>query len=182
MDFIRLYAKQRLLLRLFAGAAVVLLLQGCAGGCSRTETTPPEQSVKEDRQNREKILSQPVEFEPQSVEECLRMLEGGTALSHADVAQIIVVTEAAMEHLSVLLDNLADNDDDADTWNVLTELKAQPWVTQTMRIVALLPDRQLDAKEYERAMWLEQSANHVMTVSRRIVDRNGAFPVLFPND
>lgn len=136
--------------QLFFVVSVVLLLQACSGGsCGRREVTIDdiEPAPEREQPTADEILGAPVTFDVQSVDEALQALSSGRDLDAAEVARIIVENEAAITHLSMTVQRLVINEDNADTWHVFNDIRQEGWAAKTVRIVELLEELQLDESQ-----------------------------------
>ena len=176
---------QRKVGRMAAMACVAMLLHGCGGGCSRSEngdvTGQPGVSpgaTHADRENPSEILSVPVKFDIQSIEEALNTVQLDRELTSAETATVIVVAESSVNHLNQILDGLVRNEDAADTWHIFRELAAAEWPSQTVTIIESLGARPLDAYEQQRVYDLEKALAHNRVLIRQLRDNDSKLPSL----
>lgn len=151
-------------------AVMAMIVQGCTGGCSRTDSgqnagTPTDAPAYSD--NPADILASPVDFDAQRITEYAATVAGDTVLSSAEAARLIVNTEAAVNHLGQIIDELERNDDPADTWNVLTELTTTDWTTSLAVIIDYLGRAPLDAVERERAVDIDRAVDRIIDTADR---------------
>lgn len=142
---------------ILAATALAPLLGGCSR-CGGTDTADTRVIIREDPAD---ILSHPVTFDAQSVDECARLLASGRELTTAEAARVIVTAEAATNHAGQLLEELDRNDDPADTYHVLKELDGQAWPGQLDDIIDGLDNQPLDAPERERADALRKANRRI---------------------
>lgn len=133
--------------------AVVLMvvsgLTGCTGGCSR-DKDEAQKWIPPSEVTEQQVLDQPVKFEMQSIEEMAQMTNSGRTLSPTETAQAIVVAEAGANHLNQILEELVRNEDNADSWHVVTEMDQRAWPKNIMTIIHGLENQQLDTVQSER--------------------------------
>lgn len=171
------------LLKALCIVATVFLLQSCGpGGCNRTPGAQPADDVDitAQRQNPEMILATPVQFEAQSIDEALRMVESDRELTRAESAQCIVVAEAGVGYLAHVMYGLKNNDDYADTWNVFNELSRETWPGQTLRVVEGLEVRKLDDSQQLRVQQMRQDLNQTLDFVRKMQKENPGIAIIFP--
>ena len=146
-----------------------LFLSGCGpAGCGSKKDTAPTDVPAGTPSDPAVILSAPVKFDERSVEETLRLVCGDRILSPVEAAQAIVVAESAINHLSRILDQLMANEDNADTWHVLTELSRERWPGNTRDIIYALERQPLDQAETLRVAGLNKSLEYVMELDSEL--------------
>lgn len=132
------------LLQILAVTFCICLLQSCGGSCSRQKQDAAVSPT--DREDPRAVLDHPVVFDAQAVDVTLAMVQSDRDLTPGEMSQAIVVAEASVNHLDQILENLKRNDDDADSWHVMTEMNRDGWPAQTAAIVEALSHRPLDAE------------------------------------
>ena len=157
----------------------VLFLNSCGGGgsCSRNKgnenrTIPPNRDDVGD------IYSHPVPFDEQAVAEAERLVVSGSILTSAEKAQIIVMTEAALNHLSQILEQLKRDEDASDTFHVLNDLNTKEWPAQCGHIIARLDNGNLDPYERERVDAMMHTADYIADIAEQLTDGNANMPRL----
>lgn len=161
-----------------AALSVVALLESCSGGCSRRSDDATGGNARLTAEPNE-ILSHPVSFDAQSVSEAARLVMSGRPLTTVETAEVIVVAESAVNHLGQELESLTRSDDDADIWNVMTELSEKSWPVELLQIVGGLSGRDLDGVERERITELEGAIGYSRDLIRGLHARNRRFPEFF---
>lgn len=146
------------------GIATLIALDSCTGGCSRTDTlvmdTDPDAPAFGD--DPAVILDSPVKFDERTLAEYADKVVGDTVLSTAETARLIVVTEAAVNHLGQIVDELERNDDPADTWNVVNELCRLRWPGDIACVTSYLHRAPLDSVERERADAIDKAIDRLV--------------------
>lgn len=126
-----------------------LLLAGCGGSSSSSSDTVT--TARSAAQSAAIIESRPVPFDARSLEELADLIAADAETTPEDRARMIVLAEAGISNLLATLDDLARNDDPADTYGVLTELADRPWTRALVNIIAYLRHAPLDDAERTRA-------------------------------
>lgn len=162
--------KRRTAVRILGTVCVVLLLHGCGGGgsCGRTEEAPSDDALTLPSVDVSSVLANPVEFDPVDVNDANKRLKNGKDLAEVDFAQIIVINEAAINHLMHKMEELTANDDAADTWNVFNELDEALWPAQTFENIELLQNYRLDDTMSRRVWEMGNSRDRIITLMDRL--------------
>ena len=173
------WKKHSIATRCLCGAVAILLLQGCSGtGCTRKSDDTTHGNERLNVQPSD-ILAHPVSFDAQNVEEMARLVAADRPLTDVEVAQAIVVAESAVNHLGQILDELARNDDPADSWNMMTELASLPWTAQTLDLVDGLDRQELDAVGRQRIDDLRHAVSYNQSMINQLHSQNKRLPVFF---
>ena len=135
-------------------ACAFVLLNGCKGSCTRHDADTQQDWTRPAEVTPEQILSTPVAFDEQSIEEAAQLANSSRTLTNTEIAQIIVTGESGAFELGQKLDALAGSDDKADVWNVVNELASTAWPKNVVSIIDGLEKQPLDAVENERTAGL----------------------------
>lgn len=152
------------------GISALVALNSCTGGCSRTETLVPAAEVPEvpvDGDDPATILDSTQDFDERTLAEYADKVVGDTVLTAAETARLIVVTEAAVNHLGQIVDELERNDDPADTWNAVNELCALRWPGDIACVTAYLHRAPLDSVERERTEAMDAAIDRIVKTAER---------------
>lgn len=161
---------------------VVLFLSSCSGSCNRQTEDNNSSAVQSPvalQEDVTDILSHPVNFDEQSISETLNLVTLDRELTSAEAARAIVITEAGVNHLSQVLESLIHNEDDADSWHILTELKQKSWPFDLIKIADALDNHNLDGYARERLSGINKSITYIKGLSESIHSGNNRLPQLF---
>lgn len=162
-------------MRILPAIAATLVLAACGGGEGTKPSSPaaggnnatgmqcPENTDPED------ILAHPVPFDKESLENCAKTAtRDSDPLTSAHTAWLIVNVEAAINHHMRLLEELAANDDMADTWNAMNEMDTSAWSAQIPLIVSCLERQPLSQAETHRLENIRKALNRTQALRRNL--------------
>ncbi len=133
---------------LLAGT-LAAVLWSCGGGKTGKATVdsviPTAEAVRI-------IESRPATFDARSLEDMDRAIASGAVPGSEDIARMLVAAEAGAGHLQSMLDDLARNEDPADTYGLLTELAGRPWTRALVAVTRFLTGAPLSGAERSRAL------------------------------
>lgn len=115
---------------------------------SSTEKEPSVELTPE--QSAHKILSEPAVFDAQNLEQMAAEIMAEKEFTLEQFSQMIVAVEAVVNRLAQETDLLVANDDAADSWNVLREYAAAPWIGHSATIVDFLEKAPLTDEQASR--------------------------------
>lgn len=176
-------SSRRILWNVAAIFVAVTFLHSCSGGsCSRNDATyvaPAPENEARSTEDIDRILNQPAPFDAQAIDECARMLATEKSPDKIVIAQSIVAAQAGLNRLCQILEDLERNEDNADTWNTLTELSHKSWAAQTVEISTIIDELPLDENEYVRAEGLRLSIERCRDLVKRLRDHVQSAPSPF---
>ena len=92
-----------------------------------------------------------------------RAIASGSVPGPEDMARMLVAAEAGVGHLQSMLDELARNEDPADTYGLLTELAQRPWTRSLTSVIRFLAAAPLSTPEHRRATALASAIGRSRT-------------------
>ena len=138
--------------------------------CQRQTDTAAEPKLTPE-QSSHKILSEPAVFDPQNLESMAAEIKADHTFDVEQISLMIVAVESALNRLEQDTELLVANDDAADSWNVLSEYAAQPWIGHSATIVGFLDRAPLNAEQASRVTVIHETSKRINTLVGHIESR-----------
>lgn len=133
------------------------LATAALGGCSGCQKTAPAQSELTPAEEIHTILEQPQRFDAQSIEELAQKVRDNADFSAAELANMMIQTEAISNKVSMEAERLMQVEDAADTFWTLKDIAESGWWNDYKTVYAWLEQAQLPDEVASRFGLLKQT-------------------------